>query len=291
LHWYCRQKALVGSQKSFWRSIVGDELDAPFAYSTFTTAMKGTPPTADALMAMIRAVGAFRLKHGIDQPTVLREYQAAHGGVRRKANAAPTISDSISGAWFLIQHRAKRNHFDEGVPAADFRVAVMIYGPDNEKGRFFQIIGGSTAWQGHLNLRERHYVFVADQVNDLLHDETLTMMFVEPFQGFGPQHGIILGVAYAEHDNPNYPVYASRALLFPIQGSYRSLAALIDEDTRQQLLAACRHITGEEFSHATRPEADDQSLLAQRYRAIEEFVGRAPKGGPANYGDRIFVRR
>jgi len=199
----------------------------------------------------------------------------------------PEIPASLSGAWFLVQYRASRAIVTDDIPNLDIRVAVLVYGGGKKSLRHFEIIGGTTHWRGKVVIRDRHFVVDAEQIDELLARETLSMILHPPHEaGRKPQHGVMIGSVHSELDSVDKPVYASRVLLVPVTGKDGEHRGPLSNEVIKTLRLHCCYVRPEEI---VAPDDNDTSLGAQRMRAVAAFHDRADI--PNNQGNRLLVRR
>src|ERR1700674_537835 len=191
------------------------EPDETFGYSTLTSALKGNWPTGRARSFIERAMDACARESQLD-------FDVPRTEAPRSSTWTPTSSrplpPSLRGVWFLIQYRGKRESVADLVPAEDIRTSLVIYGPDDRLGRKFQLIGPTTIWHGHVTARDKQLYYFAEETSRPGIEEALSMVMLEPYSAadITDHHGINLSVAHGEHDNPHFPIIASRVLLWRV---------------------------------------------------------------------------
>jgi len=254
-----------------------------FPYSVFTSAMKGSwPKRKEGRDRIEHAVQRFSAKENIDLHQVLQT-----SAKQKRDQVQPIrLPKVLRGAWFLIQYRGKREAIDDALANLDFRVAVLVYGQDEGGARKLQIVGETTVWDGDVRAQDKQLYYSATETSREGIDESLSMVMLEVY-GAGKtvdHHGIIVGIARGEHDAPNFPIYASRAILWRLKALEEKMAPL-SEDEITELRKYCGYISASQA--AEKPEAQDP-LVVERAHAIQRFDKKGQRTD--NFGDRLFVR-
>jgi len=266
-----------------------------FALSTFNNYIHGRhkhPRKVDQIAAAVEAYAASK-KYDLDQ-VVTQHTLAARV---RSRPAIRTLPDQLRGGWYLVQYRGKRSAQTDPIADDDYRVAVLVYGADKEKGREFHLIGLSTSWEGRVSLHPQEPVlyYIAEEKQRSQIKEWFRMLMHVPFlteSELGYHHGILLGVGRGPHDFPNPPIYASRALLSPIDSEVgRKLRAPLQPAEITKLKKCCGYFPHNADGSAAEGEDSDR-LIAERIKAIQAFKDRGPEvaQNQGNFGERIFVR-
>jgi hypothetical protein len=264
-----------------------------FALSTFNNYVHGRHKHPRKVDQIAAAVGAYAASKEYDLNLVV----ARHTLAAPARPAIRTLPDQLRGGWYLVQYRGKRFAQTDPIANNDYRVAVLVYGADKEKGREFQVIGLSTSWEGRVSLHPQEPVlyYVAEEKQRSHIKEWFRMLMHVPFltdSELGYHHGILLGVGRGPHDFPNPPIYASRALLSPIDSEAgRKLRAPLQPAEITKLKKCCAYFPHHEDGNASAGD-DSDHLIAERVKAIKAFKDRGPDvaQNQGNFGERIFVR-
>jgi hypothetical protein len=190
-----------------------------------------------------------------------------------------------------VQFRATRRDFTSPIAEREFRTAVLVYGDDVAVGRSFQIVGFGTFWSGHVTSHphDKFLVYSGQEVLRTGIHETLSMIMLDVFgtRNTLDHHGIVLGIGRGTQEGSNFPIYASRVLLWRIRGEGEDLSAPLANEQIDKLRSYCQYVSPSEFEKSD-PSIERDHFIIERRQAIRRFIERGQSA--QNSGDRIFVR-
>lgn len=267
-----------------------------FVLSTFSDVMNGKRDRSRKADQIAKTLDIYARTHEIDLNQIMRDQTSLQ--VNPRESGSRRVPDECRGAWFLIQYRGKRKARKDVVATPDYRVAVLVYGADDGVWRKFELIGKSTRWEGRVSMHPNDNLlfYTAHEVQRSGVQEWVRLLMHGTFGGadFADHHGIVLGIGRGNHDTPDFPIYASRALLIRIENEReKQLVAPLEKADVAALRKYCGYISP---ANSEVPDASlldyDRALIAERQKAIRCFEerGGATAEAQGNFGDRIFVR-
>ena len=224
---------------------------------------------------------------GIDLDQVLQAY---------RPNNSPgenTIPEEMRGLWFAILFRTNRQDVDENDPTLDYRVGVLVFGDDEDETRHWQVIGQNSLWRGTLYKQDEHFRLTGNETeSDAIQDSIEILVHRHhPYGDMIYNHGLALGVGRGAFDPRDFPIFASRCLLWKINSTEANAYKLpLDDERIGHLRQYCGYISETDLEQASGQEAEPDPVILQRNQAIETFKRLA--NVPANSGDgnRILIR-
>jgi len=291
------QAHLGCTQERLFESLLGcAAAKETFVLSTFSDVMNGKRNRSRKADQIAKALEVYARTNNLDINQIMSDHPSLRDVPREHGDRK--VPDECRGAWLLVQFRGKRKARKDVVATPDYRVAVLVYGADDGVWRKFELIGESTRWEGRVSMHpsDNLLFYTAHEVQRTGVQEWVRLLMHGTFGGsdHADHHGIVLGIGRGNHDAPDFPIYASRALLIRIENEHeKQLVSPLDKSEIAALRKYCGYISP---SDSVAPDAAvsdyDHVLTAERKRAIRCFEER---GGPTveaqgNFGDRIFVR-
>jgi hypothetical protein len=267
-----------------------------FVLSTFSDVMNGKRDRSRKANQIAKTLEVYARENDIDLDRITRDQPSLRLIPRERGNRK--VPDECRGAWFLIQYRGKRKARKDVVAMPDYRVAVLVYGADEGVWRKFELIGESTRWEGRVSMNpdDNLLFYSAHEVQRSGIQEWVRLLMHGTFGGsdFADHHGIVLGIGRGNHDAPDFPIYASRALLIRIETEHeKQLTAPLEKSEIAALRKYCGYVSpGSSEEPDTSLSDYDRALITERQKAIRCFEERGGQTAEAqgNFGDRIFVR-
>lgn len=267
-----------------------------FSLSTFNNYLNNRHKRARHQPRIAKALDACAKANNYDIAEIVGRHTARPNNVVTRT-AGRRLAAHLRGAWFLVQYRGKRNARNDVVANDDYRVGVLVYGADKERGREFQLVGQSTLWEGRVTMHPEDPIlyYTAEEKQRVDIKEWVRLLMHAPFVGgeTGDHHGIVVGIGRGPHDSPIPPIYASRVLLSRIagEGAERMKAPLSQPDIGK-LKALCGYFPRPGILTPAEADGIDTEMLEERNKAIRSFGDRSSDTAKAqgNFGERIFVR-
>jgi hypothetical protein len=184
------------------------------------------------------------------------------------------LPKTLKGAWIMVQFRGRRITPRQEFPPLDYRIAVLVYGMDDESNkRYFEIIGEETFWQGKAWLLHEQVYFWADEIKRPDVKEALAMiLFKIDTDADIDHHGILVSVAHGGPRGPGYPILASRVLLYRSQSLSGKLHVKLDKETREQIKQQwCKYVSDAELRKI---KTAHNEVDREIYQAIQAFKER-----------------
>ena len=249
-----------------------------FRYEDVSEALHDKWPSDNKRDNIIRAAIAYGKHLGLDfNERTAERFQGAEDAL-----------SGLTGAWIMVTLRGRRENRSESIPPADYRTAVLVYGEHDEDGKYFEIVGQKTFWQGHAKLLKKHIYYWANEIKRPHMTEALSMIMFEvnPDGDVRDHHGASLSAAHGEFDGPEYPILASRVSLYRSNSLTKQLNIPLAEQIKADIAKQwCAYFTKKEFTKLRGGKTTSEKEI---FLAIESFNQHGLN--PSNSGDRIFLR-